>query len=395
MTNNQPQCCSVQDDNTQLRAQVARMAACWMRHEHILPNGELGVDIGDVLAENERLQEENGVKILLSLSASRMVIERDDLKADNARLTTGLQQLGKLYADRAGDLAFEFARANEAEQDGQHWRERAETAEAKVVRLTELANAQAAADTAMLDKVEPILQQAQVLAKMRTAEVERLRRALTWHHCDTHSDIDPVAWGCPECVRELRLEVALLTGKLGGARYTVNALMRKLAQPTSAVPMAGPCSKLGGCDCGADTSEDTDTPGGHKEARSVTSHSRGHEIYHDGEFWRYQDTSEKVNDERPCKQCGLPPTDEGDDACMGHIPGATAACCGHGIADGYVRWFQKRETAGPTTADIRRMRDENEAWGGYTEDMGPEETDALQEDKRALYHIRHWGQVLR
>jgi hypothetical protein len=79
------------------------------------------------------------------------------------------------------------------------------------------------------------------------------------------------------------------------------------------------------------------------DGEMATAHSRGHEIFYDGEFWRYQDSGETINNERPCKQCGLPPTEEGDDACLGHIKGATAACCGHGIADGYIRWFQKRE----------------------------------------------------
>lgn len=78
----------------------------------------------------------------------------------------------------------------------------------------------------------------------------------------------------------------------------------------------------------------------------VTSHSRGHAIYHDSEFWRYRDTNEELNDQRPCTFCGLPPTEEGDDACLGHIKGVIGACCGHGIADGYILWGQKREAMG-------------------------------------------------
>lgn len=42
--------------------------------------------------------------------------------------------------------------------------------------------------------------------------------------------------------------------------------------------------------------------------------------------------------ERPCVKCGLRPTPEGYDACLGHIEGAKAACCGHGIETGYVAW---------------------------------------------------------
>lgn len=34
---------------------------------------------------------------------------------------------------------------------------------------------------------------------------------------------------------------------------------------------------------------------------------------------------------RPCPKCDRPPTPEGYDACLGLIPGATSACCGHGV----------------------------------------------------------------
>lgn len=68
----------------------------------------------------------------------------------------------------------------------------------------------------------------------------------------------------------------------------------------------------------------------------ATSFSRGHEIYYDGTVWRYNDTGEIDNDSRPCKRCGCMPTKEGYDACLGHIDGATSACCGHGVVDAYV-----------------------------------------------------------
>ena len=63
----------------------------------------------------------------------------------------------------------------------------------------------------------------------------------------------------------------------------------------------------------------------------VISYSRGHEIYYDGKDWRYLDTKEINNDNRPCKKCNYYPTKEGYDACLGHIKGATSACCGHGV----------------------------------------------------------------
>ncbi len=38
----------------------------------------------------------------------------------------------------------------------------------------------------------------------------------------------------------------------------------------------------------------------------------------------------------PCKVCGQLPTPEGHDACLGTLPGVSAACCGHGKTEGYV-----------------------------------------------------------
>lgn len=68
----------------------------------------------------------------------------------------------------------------------------------------------------------------------------------------------------------------------------------------------------------------------------VKSYSRGHEIYYDGDVWRYSDDNTICNDKRPCKRCGKMPTAEGYDACLGHIPGAVSACCGHGVEKPYT-----------------------------------------------------------
>ena len=58
----------------------------------------------------------------------------------------------------------------------------------------------------------------------------------------------------------------------------------------------------------------------------------------DGTNWRYAD-GEPFDDSRPCLYCGRMPTAEGCDACIGHIPGAIAACCGHGDPSrSYVMW---------------------------------------------------------
>lgn len=73
---------------------------------------------------------------------------------------------------------------------------------------------------------------------------------------------------------------------------------------------------------------------------------RGREVYYDYTDGRYYwaDTDEPAEgwggEARPCPQCGELPTAEGYDACLGEIPGATGACCGHGKKDGYVSWDQ-------------------------------------------------------
>lgn len=51
----------------------------------------------------------------------------------------------------------------------------------------------------------------------------------------------------------------------------------------------------------------------------ITSNSRGHKIYFDGQDWRYQDTKSIYDDSRTCIKCGKMPTKEGHDACLGRI----------------------------------------------------------------------------
>lgn len=68
----------------------------------------------------------------------------------------------------------------------------------------------------------------------------------------------------------------------------------------------------------------------------VTTYSRGHKTYYDGREWRYMNTNEIDDGKCPCARCGRLPTAEGYDACLGYIPGATSACCGHGVESPYV-----------------------------------------------------------
>lgn len=72
--------------------------------------------------------------------------------------------------------------------------------------------------------------------------------------------------------------------------------------------------------------------------KTITSQLRGHPIYWDErrKAWFYADNQSPATVERPCAKCHKMPTPEGYDACLGHIPGATAACCGHGVEAGYV-----------------------------------------------------------
>lgn len=74
---------------------------------------------------------------------------------------------------------------------------------------------------------------------------------------------------------------------------------------------------------------------------------RGHEIACDAtDLWRYCDTGQPVPDDpdRDCGHCGLPNTPEGHDGCLGTIPGAANACCGHGIArEAYVQMESSHE----------------------------------------------------
>lgn len=81
----------------------------------------------------------------------------------------------------------------------------------------------------------------------------------------------------------------------------------------------------------------------------ITGHKRGHKtiiknvrqvIFGDYPTWSgdeyYADTGELADYDRSCHRCGKMPTKEGYDACLGYIPGANHACCGHGVGEGYV-----------------------------------------------------------
>lgn len=69
---------------------------------------------------------------------------------------------------------------------------------------------------------------------------------------------------------------------------------------------------------------------------SATAFVRGHAVVFDGS-WRYADNGGDAScADRACVRCNRLPTPEGFDACLGHIPGATSACCGHGVIAPFV-----------------------------------------------------------
>jgi hypothetical protein len=70
----------------------------------------------------------------------------------------------------------------------------------------------------------------------------------------------------------------------------------------------------------------------------------GHKMRYnyDTECWYYVDTGEILHPHakptRPCPKCGLRPTEEGHDGCLGTLPGVRWACCGHGVEGAYLVW---------------------------------------------------------
>jgi hypothetical protein len=61
-------------------------------------------------------------------------------------------------------------------------------------------------------------------------------------------------------------------------------------------------------------------------------------VYERGE-WRWEDDGQPVSDfphSHRCENCGLLPGPDGEDGCLGHLPGVITACCGHGKFPGYI-----------------------------------------------------------
>ncbi len=74
------------------------------------------------------------------------------------------------------------------------------------------------------------------------------------------------------------------------------------------------------------------------DGKGPRTYVRGHPA-----IWVYEDNREEVDHwDRPCARCGRSPIEAegqaGYDACLGHIPGAVSACCGHGVLPPYVEF---------------------------------------------------------
>ncbi len=70
----------------------------------------------------------------------------------------------------------------------------------------------------------------------------------------------------------------------------------------------------------------------------ITSYEHGHQTEYNviNKKWVYSDTKEVISHKRPCMKCGCKSTKEGYDSCLGFIPNASSACCGHGVENPYV-----------------------------------------------------------
>ena len=69
----------------------------------------------------------------------------------------------------------------------------------------------------------------------------------------------------------------------------------------------------------------------------IFAYSRGWLIIFIKGEWKYVDTGNKLEKNRPCKRCNRSPTKEGYDACTGYISNLLSFCCGHGIIGEEIR----------------------------------------------------------
>ncbi|MGD9893963.1 MAG: hypothetical protein AB7R89_06265 [Dehalococcoidia bacterium] len=80
-------------------------------------------------------------------------------------------------------------------------------------------------------------------------------------------------------------------------------------------------------------------PGTPQADEGRLGYKRGQRVYFDSasESWFDLET-EAPFEERPCPSCNRLAEPGGPDPCLGMIPGAIGACCGHGVHPGYLQF---------------------------------------------------------
>jgi len=101
----------------------------------------------------------------------------------------------------------------------------------------------------------------------------------------------------------------------------------------------------------------------------MRAHRRGHLlVLFADRRWRWAESGRFMRrlahpaEDRDCAACGLPPTPEGYDACIGHVPRAVAACCGPGVVDPYVLWEDRTGAQGDGVPWRQRVTSSSCMW---------------------------------
>ena len=85
----------------------------------------------------------------------------------------------------------------------------------------------------------------------------------------------------------------------------------------------------------------------------MRSKLRGHPIVYVNGEWLYEDTmTPTVGNDRTCGHCSKQNTKEGHDGCIGTLPNAMNACCGHGeSSEAYIQYFDGSDIRGKAALD--------------------------------------------
>lgn len=107
----------------------------------------------------------------------------------------------------------------------------------------------------------------------------------------------------------------------------------------------------------------------------ISYYNRGHKYYYQWKGLEYHlNHKSPIVKEKPCIKCGKMPTSDGHDACLGTLPGVIAACCGHGVKEGYILFENGISLSGNFKIEISLDEAKNkliEFLEDYTGDMNP------------------------